>query len=435
MRRLYRRVLTVSRRRAADVAPRLVKGTQVGALLMLGFEEIGHLWVGAAAATRDEAAGALDFIERLFPEVEPDEAKPSVSFSVWTDGMSYPNHHTTEVTPWSELASNYPKATRDRLAALTDPSFKAGRDGRLLLLYGPPGTGKSTFIASLAWAWKGWADLQIVSDPSILLADMRYLTRVALSRGPDARWGLVVLEDAGSLFVSDAEQRSGESRLGALLNVGDGILGKTSRALWACTTNLPLEGLHAAVSRPGRCAARIEFTAFPPEEAREWFEAKERPDLAAQVRGELTLAELYGLLARLWLAPPDEALMAQFRVAVTEAPGHAALFALHSRAEVPLIGTVQTPRGTFTVSGQVDRLAVSESEILIVDYKTNRPPPSLAVDVPLAYRRQLALYRALLGRIYPGRKVRAFLLWTAAPLLMEIDAETLDNSMPYASAS
>ena len=50
----------------------------------------------------------------------------------------------------------------------------------------------------------------------------------------------------------------------------------------------------------------------------------------------------------------------------------------------------------------------------------------------LAYRRQLALYRALLAEIYPGRTVRAFLLWTAAPLLMEIDAKTLDKSMPYA---
>ena len=53
----------------------------------------------------------------------------------------------------------------------------------------------------------------------------------------------------------------------------------------------------------------------------------------------------------------------------------------------------------------------------------------------LAYRRQLALYRALLAEIYPGRTVRAFLLWTAAPLLMEIDAKTLDESMPYAGAS
>jgi ATP-dependent helicase/nuclease subunit A len=118
-------------------------------------------------------------------------------------------------------------------------------------------------------------------------------------------------------------------------------------------------------------------------------------------------------------------------LAVTESPAHKALFAEGSRAEVPLIGSVKTPRGTFTVSGQVDRLAVTKSEVLIVDYKTNRPPPDAATGVALAYRRQLALYRALLAEIYPTRRVRAFLLWTASPRLMEIDAETLDASMPY----
>jgi TorA maturation chaperone TorD len=35
---------------------------------------------------------------------------------------------------------------------------------------------------------------------------------------------------------------------------------------------------------------------------------------------ELARAELYGLLARLWIAPPDEALLERFRVAVTQAP-------------------------------------------------------------------------------------------------------------------
>jgi TorA maturation chaperone TorD len=35
---------------------------------------------------------------------------------------------------------------------------------------------------------------------------------------------------------------------------------------------------------------------------------------------ELERAELYGLLAALWLAPPDETLLTQFRVAVTQAP-------------------------------------------------------------------------------------------------------------------
>lgn len=35
---------------------------------------------------------------------------------------------------------------------------------------------------------------------------------------------------------------------------------------------------------------------------------------------EIARAELYGLLARLWLAPPDAALLTQFQLAVTEAP-------------------------------------------------------------------------------------------------------------------
>jgi TorA maturation chaperone TorD len=41
---------------------------------------------------------------------------------------------------------------------------------------------------------------------------------------------------------------------------------------------------------------------------------------AADNAEELARAELYGLLARLWLAPPDDALMRQFAVAVTQAP-------------------------------------------------------------------------------------------------------------------
>ena len=135
------------------------------------------------------------------------------------------------------------------------------------------------------------------------------------------------------------------------------------------------------------------------------------------------------------LSAEDVEQWASEALAVTEAPEHAALFAAGSREEVPLIGSLQTPRGTFTVSGQVDRLAVSDTEVLIVDYKTNRPPPDSAAGVALVYRRQLALYRALLQQIYPGRTVRAFLLWTAAPRLMEIAGETLDKSMPYAAAS
>lgn len=41
---------------------------------------------------------------------------------------------------------------------------------------------------------------------------------------------------------------------------------------------------------------------------------------AADGGEELARAELYGLLAQLWLGPPDAALLQQFKVAVTQAP-------------------------------------------------------------------------------------------------------------------
>ena len=46
-----------------------------------------------------------------------------------------------------------------------------------------------------------------------------------------------------------------------------------------------------------------------------------------------------------------------------------------------------------------------------------------------------AAYRALLRLIYPGRKVRCFLLWTTVPALAELDAAALDAAAPGAAAT
>jgi len=198
-----------------------------------------------------------------------------------------------------------------------------------------------------------------------------------------------------------------------------------------------------APSQPLPDEARDEPRAFSPlasDDRRRWQRGRLMHDLLRHLPA-LPAAER-AAACRLFLAQPAHGLgeaeideWAAEALAVTEAPDHKALFAEGSRAEVPLIGSVRTSRGTFTVSGQVDRLAVTDRDVLIVDYKTNRPPPDDAAGVALAYRRQLALYRALLGEIYPSHTVRAFLLWTAMPQLMEIDGKTLDASMPYAVAS
>jgi ATP-dependent helicase/nuclease subunit A len=116
-------------------------------------------------------------------------------------------------------------------------------------------------------------------------------------------------------------------------------------------------------------------------------------------------------------------------LAILSAPGFATLFGQNSIAEVPIAAVIPRPNGkgpALDLSGQIDRLAVTDDEVLIVDYKTNRPPPSKVELVADAYLYQLAAYRLALREIYSGREIRAALLWTDGPRLMEIPAGILD---------
>jgi ATP-dependent helicase/nuclease subunit A len=107
----------------------------------------------------------------------------------------------------------------------------------------------------------------------------------------------------------------------------------------------------------------------------------------------------------------------------------AALFAPGSRAEVAIVGRLDHGGQKVLVSGQIDRLVVTPAEVLIVDYKTNHAPPRAVADAPVAYVRQLALYRAVLAKLYPQKPVRAALLWTEIPELVEISAPALDAEL------
>jgi ATP-dependent helicase/nuclease subunit A len=109
-------------------------------------------------------------------------------------------------------------------------------------------------------------------------------------------------------------------------------------------------------------------------------------------------------------------------------PDFAPLFQPGSLAEVPVVAKLGEGEDAFALDGQIDRLAVLDRELLIVDYKTNRPPPKAPEDVAPDYIAQLAAYRAALARLYPGRRLRAALLWTDGPRLMEIPSTLLDDA-------
>jgi ATP-dependent helicase/nuclease subunit A len=152
------------------------------------------------------------------------------------------------------------------------------------------------------------------------------------------------------------------------------------------------------------------------------------PDIATDRRGNAAL----NFLARNagdWDDDKRDAL-AQGVLTLIADSRFAPVFGAGSRAEVSIVGRLERPGGVpALVSGQIDRLVVTPSEVLIVDFKTNRAPPSSAADAPSGYIRQLALYRAVLRKLYPQLPVRTALLWTETPEFMEILSPALDAEL------
>jgi ATP-dependent helicase/nuclease subunit A len=107
----------------------------------------------------------------------------------------------------------------------------------------------------------------------------------------------------------------------------------------------------------------------------------------------------------------------------------ARLFGPGSRAEAAIVGRGPGLPEDMVVNGSVDRLVVTETEVLVLDYKTNRPPPLHVKDVAQVYLNQMAAYRALLQANWPDKHVRCALLWTDGPRLMELPQSALDQAL------
>ena len=115
-------------------------------------------------------------------------------------------------------------------------------------------------------------------------------------------------------------------------------------------------------------------------------------------------------------------------LSVINDPEFAAAFGPGSRAEVSLLGTPKGAREDLVISGQIDRLVVEPDRILVIDYKTNRPPPKKVEDIADSYLAQMAAYRGLLAEIYPDRKIESALLWTFEARLTPLPSDTLDHA-------
>lgn len=108
-------------------------------------------------------------------------------------------------------------------------------------------------------------------------------------------------------------------------------------------------------------------------------------------------------------------------------PELAPLFGENALAEVDVVATVDDG---LPVAGRIDRLVETAEDVRIVDFKTGRPYEKLAPE----HLRQLALYRAAVSPMYPGKKLRCFLIFTRTAAMIEADPAALDAALALARA-
>ena len=99
----------------------------------------------------------------------------------------------------------------------------------------------------------------------------------------------------------------------------------------------------------------------------------------------------------------------------------APLFGPRSLAEVDVYASLDEG---LDVAGRIDRLAETDEEVLIVDFKTGRP----RAEPDASQLRQLALYRAALRPLYPQRRLRCFLVFTRDASVLEATDAALDGA-------
>lgn len=113
---------------------------------------------------------------------------------------------------------------------------------------------------------------------------------------------------------------------------------------------------------------------------------------------------------------------------VLQKPDLRFLFGLDTFAEVS-VSAVLPDRDNQLMNGIIDRLIITDDDVIIVDYKTNRHVPSTEDEVPEGLLRQMGAYSSAITQIYPMHRVRPYILWTATGDLMSLTYLKLLNCL------
>jgi ATP-dependent helicase/nuclease subunit A len=144
------------------------------------------------------------------------------------------------------------------------------------------------------------------------------------------------------------------------------------------------------------------------------------PGVASEKR-EVTAAALAAVRANALTEIQRQTIVTQ-ATALLAMPDLAELFGPSGLAEVPIAGRISLAPGVDRlVSGQIDRLLIGPAHIVIADFKTSARPPRDAAAIPLRSLAQMAIYKALIADIFPGKTIRTLLIFTANLSVLEPD--------------
>ncbi len=118
--------------------------------------------------------------------------------------------------------------------------------------------------------------------------------------------------------------------------------------------------------------------------------------------------------------------------AILDEESLAFVFAENSLAEVPVTAYVDALSGR--ILGRIDRLIINDDEVVAIDFKSNREIPEKPEDTPEAILRQMGAYREALAQIYPDRRIKMAIIWTARAQLMELDEKIITTALGSANA-
>ena len=93
--------------------------------------------------------------------------------------------------------------------------------------------------------------------------------------------------------------------------------------------------------------------------------------------------------------------------------------------EVP----ISAPFGNNRLYGIIDRLIVTDNDVIAIDFKSNRSVPPSPNFTPIGLIRQMGAYRNSLRQIYPNHRIRTVLLWTKNCTITELADAEIDAAL------